>query len=35
MLCKSIKEINLIGERALQFIQIMSSNGNKSSSAET
>ena len=30
----SLIEINLIGERALQRIQIMSSYGNKSSSAE-
>jgi len=30
----SLKEINLIGKRTLQFIQIMSANGNKGSSPE-
>ena len=30
-----IKEINLIGERPLQCIQVMGSNGNKGSSAKT
>ena len=30
-----MKEINLVGKRTLQFIQIMSANGDKSSSPKT
>lgn len=34
IMLKSLIKINLIRERALQFIQIMSANGNKGSSPE-